>query len=585
MIDKQQIGGMYRGQAVSNGYSLGQARILDRASAASLLEARRRVAPVPGRVTDLIDLQQRTVAAFEEDQRALAERLPEAASLIFDSHLMLLQDASFITRIQEEQEQGLELGGAIAAAAQGFVGIFERSPHEYVREKARDIEDMALRLIRTLDEEGAAPRTEDNAILIGRELLPSDILWIARQNIRGIVLVSGGSTAHVSLLVRSLGIPMVIVAEQELLLAAADKQVLVDGHDGIVVVDPHPEAITIFTRRNQQSRQESEELGRRMEPVTTTRDGTRIHLYANINLLGEVEQALHLHAAGIGLYRTELLYLVRSNLPTEEEQETVYRRLLRNVGDLPVTFRTLDAGGDKVLAYFDSAVEANPALGLRSTRFTLKHPEIFDQQLRAILRASSERDDVRIMFPMIGSIDEWTLARQRFNRCAQQVMEEQGDGHHVRLGLMVELPAVVDLIDDFAPEVSFFSLGTNDFIQYTLGVDRTNEKVADYYCPHHPAVLRGLKRIVEGACRHGIPVSVCGEMAHEPQYIPFFIGIGVRELSVDPVYLPSVQREIGRYTVTEAQHYAHSLVLQSTIAGVEARLLGRSTAAASHPTT
>jgi phosphotransferase system enzyme I (PtsP) len=287
-----------------------------------------------------------------------------------------------------------------------------------------------------------------------------------------------------------------------------------------------------------------------------------------------VPQALHLHAEGVGLYRTELLYLVRSELPSEQDQESVYRRLLQSVGDLPVTFRTLDAGGDKVLAFFDSAVEANPALGLRSTRFTLKHPEIFDQQLRAILRASSERDDVRIMFPMIGSVDEWKLARERFNLCAQEVMAEQAQGHHVRLGLMVELPAVVDLIDDFAGEASFFSIGTNDFIQYTLGVDRTNEKVAGYYCPHHPGVLRGLKRIADGAQRHDIPVSVCGEMAHDPRYIPFFIGIGIRELSVDPHYLPGVQQQVARYTLAEARHYADSLLRQSTIAGVAERLLG-----------
>ena len=568
------FGGMYRGQAVSQGYSLGQARVLDRASAASLLEARCRSESQPPHSIGLDELVGQTVAALEEEQRLLAERLPEAASLIFDSHLMLLQDASFLDQIRREMDGGLALGRAIAAAARQVAAMFERSAHEYVREKARDIEDLALRLLRHLDNEGAAPGVEPAAILVGRELLPSDMLWIARESIQGIVLVSGGSTAHISLLVRSLGIPMVIVSEQGLLQAAARRQLLIDGHAGIVVVDPPAAAIEMFARRNVQSVQEAEALGREMASETATRDGTRVNLYANINLLGEVQQALHLHAEGIGLYRTELLYLMRTDLPSEDEQETVYRRLLQQVGDLPVTFRTLDAGGDKVLAYFDSAVETNPALGLRSTRFTLRHPEIFDRQLRAILRASADCDAVRIMFPMIGSIDEWRLARARFNHCATQVMAEQANGHRVRLGLMVELPAVVDLIDDFAADAAFFSIGTNDFIQYTLGVDRTNEKVAGYYCPHHPAVLRGLKRIADGANRRGIPVSVCGEMAHDPRYIPFFIGIGVRELSVDPVYLPSVQREVARYTITEAQHYAHSLLLQPTIAGVEERLLG-----------
>ncbi len=573
MSDHHPSGGLYNGHPVSHGYAHGQARILNRASAARLLEQRRLATHLPRRNIGLAELQKQTVAEFEADQMMLADRLPEAASMIFDAHLMILRDDTFLDTIRAGQSRGLELGSAIAEAALALAATLTRSPHEYVREKARDIEDLALRLIRNLDVERAGLEAGAGTILIGHELLPSDLLWIARQQVKGIVLVSGGSTAHVSLLVRSLGIPMVIVADRRLLQIPVDSPILIDGHVGTVVVHPPREAIRALLERDQQTLAEAETLGRQMAPAATTRDGTRIHLLANINLLGEVPRAIQLHAEGIGLYRTELLYLVRTDLPSEADQERVYRRLLETAENRPVTFRTLDAGGDKVLAYFDSAVEANPALGLRSTRFTLKHPAIFDQQLRAILRASSGRSDVRIMFPMIGSIDEWRLARDRFNRCARQVMDENAQGHPVRLGLMVELPAVVDLLDDFAADASFFSIGTNDFIQYMLGVDRTNDKVADYYRPHHPAVLRGLKRIVETALRHAIPVSVCGEMAHDPRFIPFFIGIGVRELSVDPHYLPDVQRQIARYSVTESQHYADSLLRQSTIAGIEARLL------------
>ncbi|MDD5705253.1 MAG: phosphoenolpyruvate--protein phosphotransferase [Kiritimatiellae bacterium] len=567
------VAGMYRGEGVSHGHAFGVARVLSRAPAARVLELRRLSEPdgnpAVGALTEILD---RTAAQLEREQGALAERLPEAAAMIFESHLMMLRDRAFVSRIQEGRDAGMELGRAIAEAAADFIRIFERSEHEYVRERARDIEDLALRLIRNVDAaDSGADQEGEMHVIVARELLPSDILWIAQRDVKGIVLVSGGSTAHVSLLVRSLGIPMVIVSAGELLQVVDGTSMLVDGMGGLVLVDPPEAAIRAFERRGQLAQQARTQSRARHE-VTTTRDGCRIRLMANINLLSEVPHALELRAEGIGLYRTELLYLMRPDLPDEADQEAVYRRLLRAVGKLPVTFRTLDAGGDKVLAYFNSAAEANPALGLRSTRLTLKHPEVFDRQLRAILRASSEREEVRIMFPMIGSLDEWRLARERFCLCARQVMDEHGEGHNVRLGMMVELPAVVDLMEDFATEASFFSIGTNDFIQYTLGVDRTNDRVSEYYCPHHPAVLRGLQRVVAAACRRNVPVSVCGEMAHDPRYIPFFIGIGVRELSVDPNYLPAVQETVERFTLSEAENYARSLLKQATIGEVATRL-------------
>lgn len=569
---RRTVAGMYRGEAVSQGQALGSARVLARVPAADVLERRRAEEADGPRAQDLAGVLAATQAQLEAEQIALAHRLPEAAAMLFESHLMILRDEAFVRSIGEGHAAGMELGRAIAVASDKFIRIFERSSHDYVRDRARDIEDVALRLIRNVD--AMAERDDADGtihIVVARELLPSDILWLAQRNVKGIVLVSGGSTAHVSLLVRSLGIPMVIVSAGELLQIADGTCMLVDGHGGIVLVDPPETAIRSFERRGALA-VGARAHSREMHPVTATRDGCRIRLMANINLLGEVPQALEMHAEGIGLYRTELLYLMRPELPGEADQESIYRRLLQAVGELPVTFRTLDAGGDKVLSFFDSAAEANPALGLRSTRLTLRHPEIFDQQLRAILRASRARDETRIMFPMIGSLDEWRLARERFLLCSRQVMQECGQGHHVRLGMMIELPAVVDLMDDFTGEADFFSIGTNDFIQYTLGVDRTNGRVAEYYCPHHPAVLRGLQRVVAAACRRNVPISVCGEMAHDPRYIPFFIGIGVRELSVDPNFLPAVQAAAERFTLSEACNYARSLLMQSTIGAVAARL-------------
>ena len=248
----------------------------------------------------------------------------------------------------------------------------------------------------------------------------------------------------------------------------------------------------------------------------------------------------------------------------------MYSRLIARLGDRPVTIRTLDAGGDKLLAYFDDAGEANPALGLRSTRLTLRHREVFYQQIKAILRAGGEATDLRIMFPMISSLDEFRQARD----CVRKAYEElRRDGRAPAdmplIGTMVELPAVLEIIDDFASESDFFSIGTNDFIQYMLAVDRTNDRVAEYYCPHHPAVLRGIKKIADAAIRNNIECSVCGEMACDPRYIPFFIGIGIKTLSIDPHYLPDAQQMIMKLSVDRAAGYAGRLLEQSSIRDIE----------------
>jgi phosphotransferase system enzyme I (PtsP) len=247
---------------------------------------------------------------------------------------------------------------------------------------------------------------------------------------------------------------------------------------------------------------------------------------------------------------------------------------MQRMHDHDITIRTLDAGGDKVLAYFDDAGEPNPALGLRSTRLTLRYREIFDHQIRAILRAGANAASVRIMFPMISALDEFTEAKSRVTKCIDDLANEGIKmAAKPQIGMMVELPAVLEIIDDLAAEADFFSIGTNDFIQYMLAVDRTNERVADYYCPHHPSVLRGLKRIAVAALRHNIQCAVCGEMAHDPRYIPFFLGIGIRRLSLDPHYLPEVQKCVMGYSTESAEKYADLLLAKSSIKEIESLLI------------
>jgi phosphotransferase system enzyme I (PtsP) len=304
-----------------------------------------------------------------------------------------------------------------------------------------------------------------------------------------------------------------------------------------------------------------------MRESTHTADGTRVHLLANINLLADVEVARSYKAEGIGLYRTEFPFMIRNDLPSEEEQLRIYRRLVEGMPGREITFRTLDAGGDKVLSYFDYGTEANPFLGLRSIRFALRHRDIFLQQVRAILRAAHDTQ-VRIMFPMISSPDELASAANAVAECRADLRHEGLLAcEHVQLGMMLEVPSVLETMDELAERAEFFSIGTNDFVQYMLAVDRTNVHVADLYIPQHPAVLRGLRRAVTAALRHGRDVSVCGDMAHDPRFVRFLLGIGVRKFSMSARYLPRVQEAIFATHLDEARHFAQRLLAESTVSG------------------
>jgi phosphotransferase system, enzyme I, PtsP len=303
--------------------------------------------------------------------------------------------------------------------------------------------------------------------------------------------------------------------------------------------------------------------------IAQTRDGTRVDLMANINLLGELPLAREMGAEGIGLYRTEFPFLIRPSFPSETEQYLVYRQVVTAMGDKPVVFRTLDIGGEKTLAYTDTADEPNPELGLRSIRFTLAYRDIFEQQVRAILRAAAGSDSVGIMFPLISSLDDFYHARQVVHDCLDR-LKADGLDHNQRpsIGMMIELPSVVETMAEFAAEADFFAIGTNDFVQYMLGVDRSNKRVADYYRPEHPSVLRALERVVRVAADHGKPISVCGEMGHDEAMIPFLLGIGIRRLSIDPQFMPAVHQRILDLAIGDCREHAQALLAAGSIDAV-----------------
>jgi len=565
---------MIRGHSASDGCAMAQSVKFRRRPVEHILKQNRKSMRGVGTAKDLELALTKTTKQLEQLQIALGEKLPEVASLIFESHMMMIMDSTFTGGMFKKIEEGIPANRAIAETASQYIEMFESNTHDYMKEKARDVEDLALRLLSNISKDNSSGETTwQGHILIVRELLPSDILKVTLENVAGIIQVGGGLTSHVSLLVRSLNIPMIIVDDISLMRIPDEDNLLLDAYCGTVFVNPSNEVIERFQER-ENVRKIAEEHKAQMAEKTELSDGTPVTLLANINLLSELDLALDLKAEGVGLYRTEFPFLIRQALPTEDEQFAVYTKLFERMTNHDVTIRTLDAGGDKVLAYFDDAGEPNPALGLRSTRLTLRYREIFDQQIRAILRAGATATSMRIMFPMISSLDEFTEAKQLVLKCIDDLKNE---GLNISktpaIGMMVELPAVLEIIDELADEADFFSIGTNDFIQYMLAADRTNDRVSEYYCPHHPAVLRGLKRIADAAIRHNIPCAVCGEMAHDIRYVPFFIGIGIRRLSIDPHYLPRVQKCITTYSTTSAEKYAAKLLEKSSIKAIESLLV------------
>jgi phosphotransferase system enzyme I (PtsP) len=558
-----------RGQVGSEGCALGE---VVRIRQPSLAEIR---ALIGGATLALPDFR-RAVAATEEQlehlEKLAGERLSDVTSVIFSAQLMMLRDQSWLGAMEEQIAAGTSTAEAVYRVILNYVELFDRMDNAYMREKRYDVMDVGRRLLANLSGHRDAESRLEGRIAIAAELLPSDVLKLGLEKIGGIVLLSGGVTSHVAVLARSLDLPLIFADEPRLLEISDGTRVVLDARQGNLYVAPSEEVEQRF-REQEENRRSAPQLTEGMREQTHTADGVRVYLLANINLLADVEVARSYKAEGIGLYRTEFPFMIRNDLPSEEEQLRIYRRLVEGMPGREITFRTLDVGGDKVLSYFDYAAEANPFLGLRSIRFSLRHRDVFLQQVRAILRAAHDID-VRIMFPMISSPDELGAASEVVAECLAS-LQRQGlpACQHVHLGMMLEVPSVLEMMDELAQHAEFFSIGTNDFVQYMLAVDRTNVNVADLYIPHHPAVLRGLYRAITAALRHGRDVSVCGDMAHDPRFVRFLLGIGVRKFSMSARYLPRVQEAIFVTRLDEAQDFARRLLAESSVAGTT-RVLG-----------
>lgn len=562
-----------KGKVAAEGYAFAPATIIDKQRSLSLLFQQHFEKQYAAE--DLKAAIEQTENQLEEMQKQVESKLSDVASLIFTAHLLILKDKAFVGEMFKRIEAGANPPAAVLAVARHYIDIFSNSDNPLLREKTQDVQDLVVRLMNNLLHNDEAAGSYHQRVVIAKELFPSDLLKMSSEQVSGIVLVSGGVTSHLSILARSLQIPTVIANKPELLTVAEKTPVIVDAEAGNVYVQPTEQIVHSFKTR-QQAQVSLEEQRRQMTPTTTTKDGTRIKLFANINLLADLKLARHLHAEGIGLYRTEFPFMIRSDFPSEEEQFVIYHKVVEQMRGKTITFRTLDMGGDKVLSYYSNSKEQNPFMGMRAIRFSLQNTVIFSQQIRAMLRAGVDAD-LHIMFPMIASLDEFEQARQIVFEC-MGALQYEGIKHNQRprIGMMVELPSVLDLLDDLACEVDFFSVGTNDLVQYMLAVDRTNEKVASLYQPHHPAVLRALKRIVDTARRHGKEVSICGDIAHDERFIAFLVGVGFDILSVDPLSLPKVQKTVTQLDAKEAQRTTMIMLAMNKAADI-ARLFEEKT--------
>ncbi len=509
-------------------------------------------------------------------RKAMSEEKGLEPLFIIDAHIMMLKDASLIqSTIENIESRKINAEWALMLTIEKYRKAFSKIEDLYLKQRISDVEYVGQRILRSLSETKREPITEikGDVIIIARDLSPADTVQMKIGRVLGFATEIGGKTSHTAIVARSIGIPAVVGLERITHEIHNDDYIIVDGCDGIVLINPDPEIIKRYEDKSRHFRELEEDLLKEASQPAITLDGRRIDISANVEFIEEIPSALIHGAEGVGLYRTEFLYINKERLPTEREHYNNYKHLLEGKGLAWSTIRTFDLGGDKFISdprlAKELTKETNPVMGLRAIRFCLQEIELFKIQLRAILRASVH-GKTRILFPMISCLEEILEAKRVLEEVKRELtLEHIPFAADIEIGIMIEVPSAVLIADRLAQEVDFFSIGTNDLIQYALAIDRVNERVTYLYEPLHPAVLRLIKMIVTAAHKAGIRVSMCGEMAGEPAYTLILVGLELDELSMNPMAIPRVKKIIRRAKSTESKALVKKIMTLSCAADIE----------------
>ncbi|MGD6774604.1 phosphoenolpyruvate--protein phosphotransferase [Sutcliffiella horikoshii] len=525
-----------------------------------------------------IDNAQAEVERFEkavEISKTELEKIKEHAhkelgadkAEIFSAHLLVLSDPELLNPIKDKiKSDSVNAEYALDETAGMFINMFEQMDNVYMKERAADIRDVTKRVLaHLLGVTVSNPALiSEEVVIIAEDLTPSDTAQLNRQYVKAFTTDIGGRTSHSAIMARSMEIPAVVGTKNVMETIQNDTMVIIDGLDGVVIVDPTEEEIATYKEKQEKYEEQKKEWAKLVNEKSLSSDGQEVELAANIGTPKDVKGVLANGGEGVGLYRTEFLYMGRTELPTEDEQYKAYKEVLESMKGKPVVVRTLDIGGDKELPYLNLPKEMNPFLGFRAIRLCLEEQDIFRTQLRALLRASSY-GNLKIMFPMIATLDEFRQAKAILLE-EKEALVKNGTtvNENIEIGIMVEIPSTAVMADIFAKEVDFFSIGTNDLIQYTMAADRMNEQVSYLYQPYNPAILRLVDNVIQAAHKNGKWAGMCGEMAGDPIAIPILLGLGLDEFSMSATSILPARSQLRGISKEEAASYREEILGMST---------------------
>lgn len=509
-------------------------------------------------------------------RKQVAKHQGEEHAAIFDSHLLMLEDPYYMGTIEEiVKKEKVNVESALVQVTKLLITTFKQLNNLYIRERIADIQDVVDRILAHLLGKSLPNISliQKQAIIVAPELKPSETVQIDKQYVQGFVTENGGKTSHAAIIARSLEISAIVGAKGATTKINHGDYLIVDGINGIVIVNPCEDTIAQYKKRKQQFSISTKDLTNYKHIATKTVDHYNIDLHANANYIHDLDRAIDHGSDGIGLFRSEFLFMESSRFPTEQEQYDIYKNVLQRMKGKPVVIRTLDIGGDKQLPYFSLPEEMNPFLGLRSIRFTLKEKELFTTQLRALLRAS-HYGNLKIMFPMITTTEELFETKQLLEEVKTELNAENVKvSENIEIGMMIETPAAAITADLFIDYVDFFSIGTNDLIQYTVATDRMNENVSHLYEPLHPAVLRLIKHVIDTAKDNGKWVKICGEMASDERAIPLLLGFGLTSYSMDPSSILIARKLMNSLSIEKLKPIAQKALQLNSAKEVEKLLV------------